>query len=164
MHLHLPFRKCALPGLHMNALREMPEITSHAFCQRASTYPLDISPGAPFRFPFSSNPFCSLSGLGEQKQLGCRWAEVWIISSKSVGEHSPQRLSEASSLWSLERTQDSKRQARTGKQAVETHCVHLRFLIYKGEILKSALPRNRYHLLSTGTVLNKHIYIRDPYR
>lgn len=31
IHFHLPFRKCALPGLHMNALRQMPKNRSKRF-------------------------------------------------------------------------------------------------------------------------------------
>lgn len=98
-----------------------------------------------------------------REQVWSRRIEMWLVLANSpsplrVGKQSTWRLAEASSLLSLGRTQDSKRrktvQQKKGKEGVKIPGMHPSFLTLKARILKSALPQNRYHLLSTGTVLN----------
>lgn len=78
MHFHLPFRKCALPGLHMNALREMPE--NHFECFPPAGWHLSTGclPGSPIQVPSHFQPCLLLADPGGQKvaltQVGRRRA------------------------------------------------------------------------------------------
>lgn len=76
MPFHLPFRKCALPGLHMNALREMPENHFECFPPAGQHLPTGCLPGSPIQVPFHFLPSLLLADLGEQEAALTHWAEV----------------------------------------------------------------------------------------
>lgn len=175
MHFHLPFRKCALPGLHMNALREMPESHFKCFLPAGQHLPTGhLPPQEPhsgsLAVPSQSAP---CQAQESREQLWSRWTEMWLVPANSPSPLSTDKqntwsLAEALSLQSLGRTQDSNRQGtfeqeRMANQGAETPCMHVSFLIWKAGILKSPLHQNRYHLLSTSTALNTFAsYLKEP--